>query len=277
MHVAAKPTPNPSLKRSANGRSPGPVWRYAVHFRQPAPGVLPSSPAEAQRSAGVLKMQLLNKQMVSGPTAILNVFSVVLALAVTSTSHAITFTQDQADTLVQQLRDLPTPLPNSGNGITTIPTSAVPLQQEEQRRHQLYGQIRSLGKKGVLALSRGLHDQDVQLRKNVALAFSVLAGGWFDSAWPKLDIKAGLPALIAALQDSDGSVRGWSAQAIGEIGPDAAPAVPELIRLLSNPDEGSRNSACIAFRGIGPTAKEALPALQKSLSDPSKDVRQFAM
>ena len=38
-------TPNPSLKRSANGRPPGPVWRYAVHFRQPGPGVLPLSPA----------------------------------------------------------------------------------------------------------------------------------------------------------------------------------------------------------------------------------------
>ncbi len=36
---------NPSLKRSANGRAPGPVWRYAVHFRQPGPGALPSSPA----------------------------------------------------------------------------------------------------------------------------------------------------------------------------------------------------------------------------------------
>jgi len=37
--------PNPSLKRSANGRPPGPGWRYAVHFRQPGPGVLPLSPA----------------------------------------------------------------------------------------------------------------------------------------------------------------------------------------------------------------------------------------
>ena len=37
--------PNPSLKRSANGRPPGPVWRYTVHFRQPGPGVLPLSPA----------------------------------------------------------------------------------------------------------------------------------------------------------------------------------------------------------------------------------------
>ena len=48
MHTTAtapQVTPNPSLKRSANGRPPGPVWRYAVPFRQPGPGVLPSSPA----------------------------------------------------------------------------------------------------------------------------------------------------------------------------------------------------------------------------------------
>ena len=37
--------PNHSLKRSANGRPPSPVWRYAVHFRQPGLGVLPLSPA----------------------------------------------------------------------------------------------------------------------------------------------------------------------------------------------------------------------------------------
>ena len=37
--------PNPSLKRSANGRPPGPGRRYGVHFRHPGPGVLPSSPA----------------------------------------------------------------------------------------------------------------------------------------------------------------------------------------------------------------------------------------
>ena len=34
-----------SLKRSANGRPPGPGRRYAVHFRQPGPGGLPSSSA----------------------------------------------------------------------------------------------------------------------------------------------------------------------------------------------------------------------------------------
>ena len=37
--------PNTSLKRSTNGRPPGPGWRYAVHFRQPGPGGLPLAPA----------------------------------------------------------------------------------------------------------------------------------------------------------------------------------------------------------------------------------------
>ena len=36
--------PNPSLKGSTNGGPPGPVWWYTVHFHQPGPGVLPSSP-----------------------------------------------------------------------------------------------------------------------------------------------------------------------------------------------------------------------------------------
>ena len=40
---AADYSANPSLKRSANGRPLGLVWRYAVHFRQPGPGVLPAS------------------------------------------------------------------------------------------------------------------------------------------------------------------------------------------------------------------------------------------
>ena len=36
--------PNPSLKLSPNGEPPGPGRRYAVHFRQPGPGVPPSVP-----------------------------------------------------------------------------------------------------------------------------------------------------------------------------------------------------------------------------------------
>ena len=200
---------------------------------------------------------------------ILRIFIAVLALYVSGTSLAITRAQSQADSLVQQLRDLPTPLPPliNSNGV---------IKPEERRRRQLYDQIRHLGPEGVVALARRLHDDDVQLRKNAALAFDVLAGTWFEPLWSKTEIKAALPALTAALQDSEPNVRSWSAQALGEMGPNAESAVPELIILLSNPDEGSRNSACIALRGIGPAAKMALPALRNSLSDQSKDVRRFA-
>lgn len=200
---------------------------------------------------------------------IARIFFISLVLCITSSTPLTKPLQTDADTLVQQLRDLPTPLPVSPRSDGSIPP-------EEQRRRQLYEEILRLGPNGVLALSRALHADDVYLRKNAALALSVLAGSWYDPSWPRLDIRRALPALVVALQDREPNVRGWSAQAIGEIGADAKGAVPELITLLSNPDEGSRNSACIALRGIGPAAKPALPALNKSLSDPSKDVRQFA-
>jgi hypothetical protein len=41
--------PNPSVKRSANGRPPGPGRWYALHFHRPGPGGLPSAPAYLQR------------------------------------------------------------------------------------------------------------------------------------------------------------------------------------------------------------------------------------
>ena len=42
MVIAPRVPPNPSLKRRANGKPPGPGRWYAVHFRRPEPGVLPS-------------------------------------------------------------------------------------------------------------------------------------------------------------------------------------------------------------------------------------------
>jgi HEAT repeat protein len=177
--------------------------------------------------------------------------------------------EDLADEVVQQLRQLPTPLPATARSDGTV-------DPVEQRRRELYGELRRLGAVAFPPLARGLKDPDVHLRRNVALALNVLAGNWYDRSKERMDIRAVLPALIAALQDADGSVRAWSAQAIGEIGPDAAQAVPALVMLLGNADEGSRNSACIALYGIGPAAKAALPALEKALSDPSADVRRFA-
>jgi HEAT repeat protein len=197
--------------------------------------------------------------------------SALLAMSAFTLPHSdtsIAGVQNPGDTIVQQLRDLP-PL----SGIARSDGTVDPL---EQRRRALYQQLRQLGNDAVTALARGLRDPDVRIRKNVALALMALAGDWFERSAPRMDIRACLPALIVALQDSDTNVRAWSAQAIGEVGSEAVQAVPALIALLMSSDEGSRNSACIALFGIGPAAKGALPALERALDDPSADVKRFA-
>jgi HEAT repeat protein len=198
----------------------------------------------------------------------MTVSTITLTLLGLATSHAVVQAQTTADTIVMQLRELPTPVP--------APPPDGGIRPIEQRRGELYQQLLRLEADAMPALSRGLRDRDVQLRRNVALALNVLAGGWFDLSWPKVNIRPCLPALVAALRDSDGSVRWWSAQAIGDIGPNAAEAVPALIVLLKSPDEGDRNSAAIALKGIGRGAENALPALREALSDPSEKVRGFA-
>ncbi len=179
-----------------------------------------------------------------------------------------------AQRVVETLRDLPTPLPIVGNGISAVGEPA-PIAQSEITRDTSYRELHRLGPAGIAALSRAYRDPDARLRRNVALAFLVLAQG----IWPgleRMDVRSALPELTAALRDEDPDVRGWSAQAVGMIGAEARSAVPALIRLLRDAEEGPRNSACIGLRGIGPAASSALPALRQALSDPSADVRGFA-
>lgn len=177
--------------------------------------------------------------------------------------------QREAAAIIQQLRDFPDVLPGMVRSNLTID----PL---EKRRGELYERLRRLGDDALPALSRGLSDPDVRIKRNVALVLNVLAVKRYQQSGPALNIRPYLSALIAALKDPDASVRARSAQAIGLIGNDAARAIPALLTLLKDSDEGSRIGACIALRGIGPAAKHALPALRRALNDPSKDVRQFA-
>jgi HEAT repeat protein len=146
----------------------------------------------------------------------------------------------------------------------------------EERRLSIYRQLVDLGDQALPALSRGLADPDVQVRRNVALFLGVTGSTWGSSIAGHLDTSTCLPALTTALQDTDERVRGLAAQAVGSIGPKAASAVPALVELLKSPDEGSRNTACIGLGDIGPAARAALPALRDALTDSSANVRRFA-
>src|SRR5215831_18592578 len=139
----------------------------------------------------------------------------------------------------------------------------------EARREAVYRELRQLADAAAPALTRGLADPDVRVRRGVAL-YLLWAGGNYERVTPTgLDLTPFLDPLVRALRDSDQRVNEHAANAVGLIGSPAAVAVPDLLRMLADPAEGLRNTACIGLAGIGPAARGALPALRRALVDPS--------
>ncbi|HEY7890216.1 MAG TPA: HEAT repeat domain-containing protein [Steroidobacteraceae bacterium] len=183
-----------------------------------------------------------------------------------------------ADAVVAKLRELPLPLRPFQQGAASTKTSPAPLPALEEKRQKVYDELHALGPASVPALARALRDPDPEMRRNVAVALDVVGGGWwhFPDGDSKLDLRPALPALLAALGDSDSGVRAWASQDISDIGEAAATAVPRLRAMLRSDDAESRGSACSALGGIGFAARGALADLQQALNDPSPEVRQAA-
>jgi HEAT repeat protein len=78
---------------------------------------------------------------------------------------------------------------------------------------------------------------------------------------------------MAALKDRDEEPRLHAVEALGQIGPEAWPAVPALVDLLWQEGHGSQFRAAVvrSLASIGPSAAMAVPYLQTFLkveSDP---------
>jgi vesicle coat complex subunit len=183
-----------------------------------------------------------------------------------------------ADVVVAKLRDLPLPMRQLSQGTTSAKAASPPLPAIELRRQRIYDELHALGPASVPALARALRDPDPQMRRDVAVALDVVGGGWwhFPDGNSKLDLRPALPALLAALQDSDPGVRAWAAQDISDMGAAAAAAVPSLRAMLHRPDTESRGTACRALGEMGSAAHGALPDLRRALNDSSPEVRQAA-
>src|SRR5438876_5804338 len=88
--------------------------------------------------------------------------------------------------------------------------------------------------------------------------------------------KAVVP-LIAVLKDPNDEVREHAAEALGDIGPEAAGAVDSLIATLKDANAKVRRDTARSLGQIGPAAKRALPALHDlAKSDPEQIVRDAA-
>ena len=84
------------------------------------------------------------------------------------------------------------------------------------------------------------------------------------------------PILSDSLNDTQGYVRVCAIEALGHIGPAAAPATAGLIARLNDASPAVRSAAARALGRIGFTAKVAMPSLEKLRSDREDYVREAA-
>jgi HEAT repeat protein len=112
----------------------------------------------------------------------------------------------------------------------------------------------------VADLAKQLKSSEVDQRRQAAR-------GLFEMG---AEAKEALPVLVSALKDQDLFVRRFSAQALGEIGPDAArEAVPALKSRLTDPKKEVVEAAATALGKLG---SEGITALTDTVKDKKKDV-----
>ena len=83
-------------------------------------------------------------------------------IAISQSKEVVSPAQRQAERIVQQLRQLTTPLP-------AVARSDGSIEPLELRRRDLYPQLRQLGPDALPALAKGLKSPDIRLRKVSAL------------------------------------------------------------------------------------------------------------
>jgi HEAT repeat protein len=119
----------------------------------------------------------------------------------------------------------------------------------------------------LTGLLGALKDANSSVRSTVAHALNMLCGV------VRAEAKQAVPALVAALRDTDPDVRGEVSGALGGIGPDAKAAVPALVGALKDPDTAVRAKTAWALGAIGSDGKLVVPALAEALGDKKGGVR----
>lgn len=118
----------------------------------------------------------------------------------------------------------------------------------------------------------------------VAILIFVVVGLllWFDrdTQLPGLDVSSltpeAVPSHVAALRDSNASIRKKAAESLWKIGVHAKAALPALLAALRDPDEGVRVAAARALGRAGQGTLEAVPVLTEALKDDRAAVRAAA-
>ncbi len=106
-----------------------------------------------------------------------------------------------------------------------------------------------------------------------AAALILTSSAWAQGATSKEPVSHGrtLTQWVADLKGTAPQTRNAAAYEISGMGPAAASAVPALIAALDDPDPTVRFPVTVALGEIGPAAKDAVPRLKKMMEDETND------
>src|SRR5262249_7452444 len=83
--------------------------------------------------------------------------------------------------------------------------------------------------------------------------------------------------LVTDLGSSDKARRTRAIRELGDLGPEAAPAIEHLIKAANDPEPNVRWLVCATFGKIGDSQDKVITSLDRALSDPNSDVRVEAI
>jgi HEAT repeat protein len=155
-------------------------------------------------------------------------------------------------------------------GPVAVPFLRHALQDEDHRvRWAAHDALKELGVAAVPSLMRSLQDKDARVRVEAAGAFYMLGQ----------KAKDALPALIAACNDPDNTVRVkaiWALKYFDQEG--SMEALPTLLTILRDDPDGHIRAMAVEAAGLyAPVdSQRVTPALLHSLKDPHAEVRTEA-
>ncbi len=126
------------------------------------------------------------------------------------------------------------------------------------------GKLKPYAKDSVPVLKKALEDPEYPVPTHTARSLWLLTG----------DANEAIPVLTRAMNDLTHFQH--AAEVLGEMGPEAAPAVDRLVEALGERDPDDRVAAALALAHIGAAAAKAKPALETLLEDEQPHVREAA-
>jgi HEAT repeat protein len=164
---------------------------------------------------------------------------------------------------------------HAGFALSKIGSSALPILMSKLSSADPRAQCAALDTLGWIGAGAGAAIETVKILCSSTLSTLRFAAC---SALIRItgDSSAGLPAMLAALDDRDDKVRLAAMQRIGEGGHLTQPAIPKILQSLADPSPSVRAAAALTLARINAKGSEVVQGLTQLVPHPDAEVQAAA-